>query len=61
MKKQHINLLGVAGLGLTYPSMKEALGGGAVFAAVILIERLMHRATLLLCLIQEKPRSVPEL
>ncbi|HEY0584699.1 MAG TPA: hypothetical protein VGD52_01080 [Pseudoduganella sp.] len=48
MKKQYIYLLGIAGLGLAYPSIKEALGGGAIFAGtmlcvVILISWLAHR------------------
>ena len=48
MKKQHIYLLGIAGLGLVYPSIKDALGGGAIFAAtmlgiVLVISWLAHR------------------
>ena len=36
MKKQYIYLLGITGLGLAYPSIKEALGGGAIFAGAML-------------------------
>ncbi len=36
MKKRYIYLLGIAGLGLVYPSIKETLGSGAIFAGTIL-------------------------
>ncbi len=48
MKKRYIYLLGIAGLGLVYPSIKEALGSGAIFAGtmlliVLIISWLAHR------------------
>jgi len=48
MKKQHIYLLGIAGLGLAYQSIKDALDCGAVFAGamlciVLIISWLAHR------------------
>lgn len=48
MKKHYIYLLGICGLGLVYPSIKQVIGGGAVFAGavlciVVIISWVAHR------------------